>query len=310
MATFNYKQDAVQFGKIIIKLYNQGKIEEAKNLCDIKIDELSKIYKPSTLCKGVQLTYRKAIFEASGLKDYRFTEYPVSLFSVDSSIIAQTNEATRDTVEKQLDEYIFIESDSIDKMLENAVELIKKECVSGQDYYEKACAIALLSGRRLTSEIALQAEFEAIDANHINFKGQAKGGLEKANKAYTIPVLGCNAKLIVDALNDVQSYIQTRDWFDTLENEKQLQDKIKRQLERATFQNFTTILKDEKVMLTPHDLRKIYATICWYRLKRQSGSFTAYAAILLGHSYKSKVGGKIRPDTRTAESYDKFRIKE
>ncbi|MFM6208562.1 protelomerase family protein, partial [Planktothrix sp.] len=115
---------------------------------------------------------------------------------------------------------------------------------------------------------------------------------------------------IIKALEDVQNYIKNRDWFDSLESEKQLSDKTKKPIERAVFQNFTTILKDEKILLTPHDLRKIYATICWYRLTRCKGSFTAYAATLLGHSYQSKVSGKIRPDTRTAESYDKFRITE
>ena len=310
MATFNYKQDAVQLAKEVIALYNQGNIEQAKKLCDHKITELTKIYKPSTLCKGVQLTYRKAIYSESGLTEYRYTEYPVSLFSVPLEMITATNETTRDTVEKQLNEYIFINSDSVDNMLLKAVELIKKDCVSGQDYYDKAVAIALLTGRRIYSEVLLQADFEAINANQISFTGQAKGGIEKALQSYIIPVLGCDSRLILEALKDVQTYIKNRDWFESLESEKQLADKVKRPIERAVFHNFTTLLKTEKILLTPHDLRKIYATICWYRFKRQAGSFTAYAAILLGHSQTSKLSGKVRPDTRTAESYDKFRITE
>jgi len=310
MATFNYKQDAVQLAKEVIALYNQGKIEDAKSLCNDKILDLAKIYKPSTLCKGIQLTYRKAIFSESGLSEYRYTEYPVSLFSVPIEMIAATNETTRDTVEKQLNDYIFIKSESIDKMLKKAVELIKKDCISGQDYYDKAVGIALLTGRRIYSEVLLQADFEAINSNKISFTGQAKGGVEKSLESYKIPVLGCDSKLIIKALEDVQNYIKNRDWFDSLESEKQLSDKTKKPIERAVFQNFTTILKDEKILLTPHDLRKVYATVCWYRLTRCKGSFTAYAATLLGHSYQSKVSGKIRPDTKTAESYDKFRITE
>lgn len=310
MATFNYKQDAVQMAKEVIQLYNQGKIEQAKNLCDNKIEELAKLYKPSTLCKGVQLAYRKAIHAESGLAEYRYTEYPVSLFSVDSSIVVATNEATRDTVEKQIDEYIFIKSKLIDKMLVIAVEQIKKECKTGQDYYDKASGLALVTGRRIYSEILLQADFEIVDNSQISFTGQAKGGIEKALESYTIPVLGCDAHIIAEALIDVQNYIKNRPWFDSLESEKQLSDKVKRPIERSVIHLFQMILKEDRIILTPHDLRKIYATICWYRLKRCRGSFTAYAATLLGHSIKSRVGGKLRPDTRTAESYDKFRIDE
>lgn len=310
MVTFNYKLDAVKLAKEVIKLYNQGNAVEAKKLCNDKIIELSKIYKPSTLCKGVQLTYRKAIFNESGLSDYRYSEYPISLFSVDVGIVNSVNETTRDTVECQLNEYIFINSDSIDNMLLKAVELIKKECISGQDYYDKTVGIALLTGRRIYSEVLLQADFEAINTNQISFTGQAKGGVEKSLQSYIIPVLGCDSELILEALKDVQTYIKNRDWFDSLESEKELSDKVKRPVERAVFQNFTTLLKTEKILLTPHDLRKIYATICWYRLKQCTGAFTAYTATLLGHSYQSKSDGKIRPDTRTAESYDKFRITE
>ncbi|MFM6402848.1 protelomerase family protein, partial [Planktothrix sp.] len=194
MATFNYKQDAVQLAKEVIRLYKEGKIEDAKNLCNDKILDLAKIYKPSTLCKGIQPTYRKAIFSESGLSEYRYTEYPVSLFSVPIEMIAATNETTRDTVEKQLNDYIFIKSESIDKMLKKAVELIKKDCISGQDYYDKAVGIALLTGRRIYSEVLLQADFEAINSNNnnISFTGQAKGGVEKALESYKIPVLGCD----------------------------------------------------------------------------------------------------------------------
>ena len=242
MASFNYKQDAVQLAKELIALYKEGKIEDAKNLCNDKILDLAKLYKPSTLCKGIQLTYRKAIFTESGLEEYRYTEYPVSLFSVPIEMVQSTNETTRDTVEKQISDYIFIKSESIDKMLEKAVELIKKDCVSGQDYYEKATAIALLTGRRIYSEVLLQADFEVVNSNNISFTGQAKGGIEKALESYKIPVLGCDSKLIIKALKDVQNYIKNRDWFDTLESEKQLSDRTKRPIERAVFQNFTTIL--------------------------------------------------------------------
>ncbi|MFM6213599.1 protelomerase family protein, partial [Planktothrix sp.] len=192
MATFNYKQDTVQLAKEVMALYNQGKIEDAKSLCNDKILDLAKLYKPSTLCKGIQLCYRKAIFSESGLEEYRYTEYPVSLFSVPIEMVQNTNETTRDTVERQLNDYIFIKSESIDKMLQKAVELIKKDCISGQDYYEKAVGIALLTGRRIYSEVLLQADFEAINSNNIRFTGQAKGGVEKSLESYKIPVLGCD----------------------------------------------------------------------------------------------------------------------
>ena len=310
--------DAQTFAREIVALWQSGESQATKTLCDTKINELLEKYSHSTVYKDCQKIYRKAISLEVGQIEYRYTEEPVSLFAVPKEIAVKVKEQSRDTVEAQFDLLIPITPSIRDSLLSIAVELVKTVPNKGQDYYNKAVGIGILTGRRPYSEVLHHAEFSKIDDYNVQFKGQAKGGESKRIEEYEIPVLGCNSDYIIQAQFEVVNYIISREWYRENLTDKDISGNCKRQLQAAVnvFIDplFTPLRKSEWAKkegllippIHPHDLRKIYACLAWGIRNRKRSAFTAYASKILGHNTTNKVSGRTRRDTRTSESYNKF----
>lgn len=305
--------DAIELAGQVVALWKADKGEEAKTLCDTKIQELLQIYAPATVAKDCQKIYRKAISNLSGID--RYTLEPVSLFKVPIEILIGVNEASKDSVEAQRDELIPITQNVQDRLLKTAIELLNTPTTKGQDIYNKATAIMLLTGRRGYSEILTHAEFIAIDKHHVAFLGQAKGGEEKRSEVYTIPVLGVTSDEIVKAQLEISEYIKNRHWYSSELTEKDISGKCKKQVQACLDKYFDPIFNEVRdagyrmETLHPHDLRKIAATIA-HGIYGKRKAFTAFAASYLGHNTTNRVLGTKRRDTRTSESYEKFELVE
>lgn len=299
--------DAKALAVEVVKLWKEGKLEQAKQLCDEKITELLAVYKPSTVSKDCQKVYRKSIIEESGVTNYR--EFPVSLFKVPDEILISVNQKSKQTTFEQRSNLIKISESQIDKLLEVAINLLNKPIQKGQDAYDKACALILLTGRRPYSEVLHNAKFKVFKTQKVLFSGQAKGGEEKKNKWFEIPVLGTLAEDIVKAQNDVTEYIINRDWYNDCLTDKEVSGNCKKQLQLSIDRWINPILLDSNCSLSPHDLRKLYAFICWERLNLRNSAFTAYAPTILLHTQQNKLGQEFF-DTQTSECYEKFKLVE
>jgi hypothetical protein len=309
------QKDAETLAANVVALWKAGKSVEAKKLCDEKIEALLEKYAASTVVKNCHQIYRKQIALAAGITgEYRFVEEPMCLFQAPIEITTAVNEASRDTVENQRNELTPITRDIIDKLLEVAVALVTNEKKTGHDIYGKAVGLALLTGRRIYAETLNHAVFERFDDSSVIFYGQAKGGLEKRETGYTIPVLGCSADAIVKAQSEVHEYIHNRPWYSQDLDDKTLAGKCKKQVQQVIDSKLDVVFNELRNEghaidpLHPHDLRKLYAFIVWVVINRQKSGFTQFAPQILGHSYTVKHSGKTRANTRSSESYEKYRL--
>lgn len=301
------EQDAKALATQVVDLWQKGNNDEAKALCDTKIQELLTQYKPSTVTKDCQKVYRKAITELSGVADYK--QLPVSLFKVPEEILITVNQKSRQATFDQRTNLIKVTDLQVDKLLETAVSLLKTPTHKAQDIYSKACALVLLTGRRPYSEVLHHAEFEIISNHKVLFSGQAKGGIEKRQRFFEIPVLGASAELIVETQNEVSEYIHSREWYREDLTDKEISGNCKKQLQLSLDRFINPIMLDSKCVLSPHDLRKLYAFICWERLNNRDSAFTAYAPTILLHTQSNKLGDESF-DTQTSECYEKFKLVE
>lgn len=301
------EQDAKALATQVVALWQNDKNDDAKALCDSKIEELLKVYSPATVAKNCQKVYRKAIIDLSGIDNYK--QLPVSLFKVPENLLISVNQQSRQSTFDQRTNLVKVTDLQVDKLLETALNLLKNPTQKVQDIYSKACSLVLLTGRRPYSEILHYAEFEVISNHKVLFSGQAKGGIEKRQKQFEIPVLGASASLIVEAQNEVLTYIRGRDWYQENLTDSVIAGNCKRQFQKSIDMYFNPIMIDSKCVLSPHDLRKLYAFICWERLNNRDSAFTAYAPTILLHTQSNKLGTESY-DTQTSECYEKFKLVE
>ena len=310
------EKDSVNLAVEVVTLWKADRADDAKLLCDAKVTALRDRYAVSTVVKDCSKIYRKAIAVEAGIdpRAYRFTDLPMCLFQVPIELTTAVNDISRDTVEAQRDELVPITREIIDNLLDIGVKLVSNDSKKGQDYYDKAVGLILLTGRRPYAETLHYARFTTVNNYSVEFKGQAKGGIEKRETGYTIPVLGCNASLIVNAQNQVSDYIQNRDWYSSDLTDRDISGKCKKQLQQAISKYIDPVFNSVRDsghaldLINPHDLRKAYAFIVWAVQNKQRSAFTQFAPEILGHSYTVKHSGKVRANTRSSESYEKFRL--
>lgn len=315
------EKDAAILATQVIELYKVGKPDDAKALCDEKVLALLARYAPSTVTKDCSRIYRKAIAIEAGIdpKTYRFTDKPMCLFQVPIELTTAVNDTSRDAVEAQRDVLCPITQDIMSELLEVGKQLVTIDPKKGQDFYNIAMGLVLLTGRRPYAETLHYARFETVNNYSVEFTGQAKGGSEKRETAFTIPVLGCDASVIVNAQNLVTNYIQSRPWYTSEITEKEISGNCKKQAQQCINTYIDPIFEPVRAsglpgcevgLINPHDLRKAYAFIVWVNQNKMHSSFTQFAPKILGHSYTVKHSGKVRANTRSSESYEKFRLVE
>lgn len=312
------QKQAEELASKVVDLWSNGKDEEATELCNKKIQALLGLYSPSYVAKDCQRIFRKAIFQASGLSEYKYRERPVSYFTVPKEVLNAVNYHSREAVSNQRDDLVTIPSDVVSELLETAKTLLEKPVEKANDCYEKVIALGLLTGRRCFVEIMNKAEFHKVDSpNLVSFSGQAKGGEDKELSAYLIPVLGVSPDLAIEGLEEVREYLINRPWWDE-EAISEQKDYIKRrtnkQIKRLLDRHYAPVLRKGDIdQISAHDLRKLYAAICYYNQKRlnlyrsSNPAFTAFASEILGHSSLTESGQKYK-DTKTSESYEKYEI--
>lgn len=312
------EKDAEALAVKVVELWKAGKSDSAKSLCDERIKELLEKYAISTVTKDCHRIYRKFIAIEAGINPiaYRFTDEPMCLFQAPIELTTEVNDTSRDSVETQRFELIPITREIIDSLLEIAVKLVTCEPKKGQDIYGKAVGLALLTGRRIYAETLNYAKFESLNNGSVIFYGQAKGGVKKRENGYEIPILGCASDVIVNAQSEVYEYIHAREWYHPELTDKELSGKCKKQVQQIISNQLDNVFNTvrntgyEVELLHPHDLRKLYAFIVWVVLNRQKSGFTQFAPQILGHSYTVKHSGKVRANTRSSESYEKYRLVE
>ena len=311
------EKDAQKLAVEVVSLWKSKQADKAKALCDDKIQALLERYADTTVSKDCSRLYRKAIAIEAGIETkYRFNDEPMSLFKVPIEITAGVNDESRDTVEIQRSERIPLTREILDRLLEVGVKLVNTEVKTGQDIYNKAVGLALLTGRRMYAEVLHHAYFEPVDDFQVFFVGQAKGGAEKREAGYIIPVLGCKSDVIANAQSEVADYIKSRGWYEAHFSDKDISSRCKKQVQQSITANIDSIFNPIRQAgysvepIHPHDLRKIYAFIVWVAKNGQRAGFTQFAPKILGHSYTVKCSGKTRVNTRSSESYEKFRLVE
>ena len=315
------EKDAAILATQVIDLCLAGKTDDARALCDEKILALLTRYAPSTVAKDCSRIYRKAIAIEAGIdpKTYRFTDEPMCLFQVPITLTTAVNDTSRDAVETQRKERCPMTKGVMNELLEVGKQLVTIEPKKGQDFYNIAMGLVLLTGRRPYAETLHYARFETINNYSVAFTGQAKGGSEKRETAFTIPVLGCDASVIVNAQNLVTNYIQSRHWYTSEITEKEISGNCKKQAQQCIDTYIDPIFNPVRNsglegcnvgLINPHDLRKAYAFIVWVNQNKTVSAFTQFAPEILGHSYTVKHSGKVRANTRSSESYEKFRLVE
>jgi hypothetical protein len=164
-----------------------------------------------------------------------------------------------------------------------------------------AIALSLVTGRRIYSEISKSAVFVAKTDNTLNFSGQAKN-VNKVDETYQIYAL-IDSEMICEKHDLLLDYLLDKPWFEigecTVETIQSRLGRVPSQL----LASFSQLLGCE---MTPHDLRKLYAAMC-FRLYGTSNSFANFAGQLLGHGKRDFKGTYIS-DSETTNSYVKFKV--
>lgn len=198
-------------------------------------------------------------------------------------------------------DYTIINSADIPALIEKATALLSSE----NSRYKVAAGLLLLTGRR-TAEIFLTGNFAPVKGTKtkVSFTGQLKKrGHETSisSGAYNIPILCENTK-VIDAANWIKSLYNgtvkpknakaiTPKFADIADVNK----RVSRDLGLAVKAEFSDVLG---VDVSPHDLRKAYAAICFYLGGK--GTFRQTAQKILGH-------GAGRAEL-TSEAYAKYKV--
>lgn len=154
---------------------------------------------------------------------------------------------------------------------------ISRELLDAHNYFDKCIGLIALTGRRPT-EIIKTGEFEAIDKDHVSFKGQLKTKESKhADDGIKIPVLDSPEKII-----KTLKFIRKEKNFSTKTNIEAKQStgkSISRHIEKI----FPPALGNN-ITFTAKTLRRIYRAICVEYYCPEDQDDIVYGNYILGHS--------------------------
>lgn len=198
-------------------------------------------------------------------------------------------------------EYSIINAADVPTLIEKATTLLSSE----NSRYKVAAGLLLLTGRR-TAEIFLTGNFAPVKGTKtkVSFTGQLKkrdGKDAASGAAYNIPILCENTK-IINAANWLKSLYNgtvkpknAKGITPVFADIADVNKRVSRDLGIAVKAEFADILGAD---VTAHDLRKAYASICFYLGKK--GTFRQTAQKILGH-------GTGRAEL-TSETYTKYKV--
>jgi hypothetical protein len=307
----------------VVKLYREGLEGEAEGLCSEKISALLQTYSLNYVLKSCTKGYREAIYQvyygnpfpgkkATDKERANYFSKPVSLFTPPDWVKQNSREKTKIYVDKKQDVLVKLPDSLIDKLLVKGLELLRSEGVRAKDYYAKGLALELFTGRRQYEEICFSANFEPVSDNEIYFTGLAKSKID----GIKFPVLGANALEISSCLEELKTYIQSRDWFTEETTSRDIKEKIdKIYREDIIPTHFQPIIDEyflevrqsygkqwkEKIPkfphLSTHEFRALYVCICHKRINREISGINTYAKKILGHS-----------SDKSAKHYEGYRV--
>jgi integrase len=199
------------------------------------------------------------------LKKFRLTTAEMNAFAKKNSDSLQTKSMNSVTVKG--DELI----ERCEEILRAPVKGEKGARPKAPTAFDLACALALLTGRRMT-EIFKTAEFERVsgDTRSLLFSGQIKKGCIAEDEAYVIPVLA-DAALIVAG-------------FERL---RRLKDASELSNKEVNLRWSTSANDAARRMLGAdrhfHDLRATYAVLAYTAALPHTLSLNAFVGRVLGH---------------------------
>lgn len=165
-----------------------------------------------------------------------------------------------------------------------------------------------MTGRR-TAEIFLTGNFAPVknDSQSAKFSGQIKkrkSATEIDNKPYTVPVLADSTQIIAantwlkNQYNGLCTPKTSKTPTPIFADIADVNKRVSKDLGTTVKSEFAEILGSG---VTPHDLRKAYAAICYFlNPKNKTTSFRTFAKRILGHT-DSQTG-------LTSEAYNKYKV--
>jgi len=182
----------------------------------------------------------------------------------------------------------------IDKVLAKARHVVANYETS--NFYDIIISLVMLTGRRPFSEVCMaETSFDYVDANTVQFTGQAKVKGQTAehyqdNPSYCIPVL-TNAGNICNALNYLRltgRLITRRDSEDDQTVRRRGNKKFSKEVAARVKSHWLNLIvwvqkADEPKKITPHTFRELYALQACIDFAGVHNYDVAYAAKILGH---------------------------
>lgn len=263
----------------------------AQNAAAALVESMLKIYRVDTV-KSYLTKYRKAAKAAGIIYINDYLKVPQSL---SESRTAEKIGAQK----KRLESRRTVENPAA--MVAAAVELLE-----AKSYLDRCLGLALLTGRR-TIEVMKIGRIKAASPSLVIFEGQAKKNAaaltnsaisrkstaENEPEIYAIPVLH-NAEKLAAVWAELQA---EKDFLGKhgADHEKTTRAYAK-DLRMKCKARFSDYLESPK----PHDLRKVYAQICYH---------TSQSPEVFAQDYVSKILGHEKEDTTTGRAYMEIVVK-
>ena len=298
-------RDAMEFATALLSHYPHDEAG-GKALAVAKIADLLKGYSPTYVLKGITKAYREAIYAAHYDHDFpgktatekQRSDYysaPVNWFTPPDTLKEDTKLATEKNLTQLRSLAIVFPESLIDELLDKAVSLLTSPPSRAYDFYAMGVAVELLTGRRQYSEILTNGKFTPVGPQEIRVTGLAKTTLE----GVTIPVIGVDSATLCKGVEAIQGYMQSRPWYraDIPSDEvKKKVDQISRDAIAKEFQPLIDAYYDDLLKVyggrwyaqfpkfSTHDLRALWAIICYHRLNRETADMGVYIRGILGHT--------------------------
>lgn len=280
------ESDALIFAQ---KIKESKTLEAKRNLCQIIKENLKAKYKAKTMLSYLSY-YRSAIKALYTKEELTSSKGKKELESILDSL--RIHKATFNKLAKEYKNKVQIvteqdESIRIATSVALEIQTLAAELLQSDSFYKVATGLLLLTGRR-SVEVFYTAKLEAVKGDKMKalFKGQAKKKGKEV--AFVIPLL-----TDFETVNKALLFVQKSKSFTS---EKDVHSKTTRYLNDVVKREFKQYDIDK-----PHDLRKLYAAICYYKFGKGQ-SFRIYAASILGHSTET-FGNDL-----TTETYLKYKL--
>lgn len=274
--------DAADFAaQIAAEKSQKGRV----TLCIMKRKELEEKHTIAA-ARRYLTAYRAALKANTGI---RLKTALLQSLKISAAKNKRLNKAYENKVSTKTELAVWIDITAADAA--DAINHAKTLLASGTKY-KVAAALMLLTGRR-TAEIYLSATFSPKKGSPVLalFSGQLKQRNDAPAAPYTVPLLDTFA-----AINKAAVWLQSQYEFSSPAD---VNSRISKDLGKTIKSEFSKWLGAD---VTPHDLRKFYASAAYVRRPdaKKASSFRTYAQKILGHS--GQTAGL------TSEAYRKYRI--